>query len=111
MLEILALMRLVRALANILEQKGRSKAWCLLAVGMWLGGEVIGCVVGLTLELDDVVIYIIGIGCALAGAVGSYVIIKSLAPAFALDDVAPVDTAVEGVTADPKNPFSPPTRR
>lgn len=110
MLEILALMRLVRALADILQKKGRSKAWCVLGVGMWFGGEVIGFLIGGILGFE-IGAYLIAIILAAAGAAGAYFIIKSLPPAFALSDSAQLDTAVEGVVADPNNPFSPPTRR
>jgi hypothetical protein len=107
MLEILALMRLVRSLTDLAKQKGRSKAWAMLGVAMWFGGELIGFFIGIALGLDAGA-YLFAIVLAIGGAVGAWAIVKSLAPIGAPEAV--VDTAVEGVAPQPNNPFSPPRR-
>jgi hypothetical protein len=85
MLEIIFLIWFGRKLATMAKEKGRSGAWAMLGVGMWIGGEIFGFVLGMLLEMDAGM-YIAGLGCAVLGAVVSYGIVSSLsATEFAPD--------------------------
>jgi hypothetical protein len=108
MLEILALIKLVKTLSELAREKGRSQSWAALGVLMWFGGELIGFVIGEAFGLG-MGAYLVAIGLAIAGAYASWLIVKSLDPAFGADHPM-VDTAVEGLPADPNNPFNPPRR-
>ncbi len=79
MLDIIFLVWFGRKLASMATMKGRSGAWAMLGVGMWIGGEIFGLVLGMLLELDAGM-YLTGIGCAILGAVVSYGIVNSLSP-------------------------------
>ena len=79
MLEIIFLIWFGRKLASMAAMKGRSGAWAMLGVGMWIGGEIFGFVVGMLLEME-MGMYLMGIGCAILGAVVSYGIVNSLEP-------------------------------
>lgn len=80
MLEILFLIWFAKKLATTATEKGRSGAWGLLGVGMWIGGELFGIMVGLLLGLELMGAWGIGIVCAIVGAFVSYGIVNSLAP-------------------------------
>ncbi len=79
MLEIVFLSWFGRKLASLAKQKGRSGAWAMLGVGLWVGGEVFGFGLGALLDLG-MGAYLIAIGCAIASAFVSYGIVNSLAP-------------------------------
>ncbi len=88
MLEIIFLIWFGRKLASIATAKGRAGTWALLGVGMWVGGEIFGFVLGMLLGLD-LGGYALALGCAGAGAFVSYGIVSSLEPiesALALED-------------------------
>jgi hypothetical protein len=79
MLEIFFLIWFGRKLASMATAKGRSGAWALLGVAMWIGGEVFGVALGFLLELE-MGTYLAAIGCAVLGAIVSYGIVSSLEP-------------------------------
>lgn len=79
MLEIIFLVWFGRKLASMATAKGRSGAWALLGVGMWIGGELFGIVLGALLGLD-VGMYLTALACAGVGAAVSYGIVSSLSP-------------------------------
>lgn len=79
MLEIVFLFWFGRKLAALARQKGRSGGWAALGVGLWIGGELFGIVIGTLLGLD-MGAYLVAIGCAIVGAVVSYGIVNSLSP-------------------------------
>lgn len=87
MLEIIFLIWFGRKLAAIASSKGRSGAWAMLGVGMWIGGEAFGLALGVLLEMD-MGMYLTGIGCAIVGAIVSYGIVSSLSPTELAPDTA-----------------------
>lgn len=77
MLEIVALIFLTRNIGNLAERKGlKPGTWKLYTVLAWIGAEIIGVVLGLTLLGQENVIgaVLLGLGCAVA----SYFTIKSI---------------------------------
>lgn len=86
MLEIIFLIWFGRKLASMAQAKGRSGAWAMLGVGMWIGGELFGLALGILLDLD-VGTYLAALGCALVGAIVSYGIVNSLEPTELAPDV------------------------
>ncbi|MBI5547262.1 MAG: hypothetical protein HY901_25550 [Deltaproteobacteria bacterium] len=79
MLEILCLVWFGRRLAEILAGKGRSKGWVALGILFWVGGELMGGVVGQLLGLG-LGGYGLAILFAVIGALVAYAIVKSLPP-------------------------------
>lgn len=76
MLEIVALIFLTRNIGNLAERKGlKPGTWKLYTVLAWIGAEIIGVILGLTLLGQENVIgaVFLGLGCAVA----SFFIIKS----------------------------------
>lgn len=93
MLEIFFLIWFGKKLASTATMKGRAGTWALLGVGMWIGGEIFGFVLGSLLGMD-IGSYLLALGCAAAGAAVSYGIVNSLEPtasalAFDSDSFAP----------------------
>ena len=84
-----------RKLASIAKEKGRSGAWALLGVGMWIGGEIFGIVLAALLGFDTIPMVLTGLGCAVAGALVAYFIVSSLEP---------TELAFSAATAD--DPFA-----
>lgn len=86
MLEIILLVVLTRRIGHILEQKGRKSGWYkLLTVALWIGGEVAGAIVGGVIVAatgaSELIIYLIALMGAAAGAGVSFLIAKGVAPA------------------------------
>ena len=88
MCEILLIIFLAKKIAGIANGKGRNGfGYGFMFVGLWIGGEVLGFIVGAVLFNaaggDQNSVFLI-YGCALAGAAGgailSYIIVSSLAP-------------------------------
>jgi membrane protein DedA with SNARE-associated domain len=82
MLEILALMYLTKKNGAIAEGKGHKPGrYKLLTVLFWLGGEVLGGIVGGIVSSGDEgigLVYVLAILGAIAGATLSRVMVKSL---------------------------------
>lgn len=89
MLEIFFLIWFGRKLAGIASEKGRSKGWAALGVCFWIGGEFMGFIVGALLGAQQLGAYGLAILIAIAGAVVSYVVVKALPPATAIDTSLP----------------------
>ncbi|MSP63824.1 MAG: hypothetical protein EXR72_26455 [Myxococcales bacterium] len=77
MLEILFLIWFGRKLSTIAQSKGRSGGWAALGVLFWIGGEILGFVIGSLLNLDAGA-YLIAILIAVGCAVVAWVIVNQL---------------------------------
>jgi len=85
MLEILLVVYLGKKMAALMRQKGRSPTgYVFMLVGMWLGGEILGMVLGMMLmgaaDGPNLSIYGLAIVGAVIGAGLAFLIAKSLAP-------------------------------
>lgn len=85
MLEIIVLIYLSRLIGRIVERKNRRSGWYkLMAVLLWIGGEIAGAFVGLVYtgfdESQQIFIYPFALVGAVAGAAVAFVIVKSLPP-------------------------------
>jgi hypothetical protein len=111
MLEILFLVRFARHLSKLARSKGRSGGWAGLGVAFWIGGEILGLLVGGAADAG-VGAYLVALLFAAFGATAAYFIVKSLRP---MDPVmayagAPGDghgLAPQG-PPDLTNPYAPP---
>jgi hypothetical protein len=90
-LELFIVASLFQKLSATAVKRGRSHGWGLLAVGGWIGGEVLGLVVGLALDLGRGA-YLLGLLGAALGAFGVY---RAL---LALPDLAASDLDLERLT-------------
>ena len=79
MLELLFLVWFGKKLSGVAFEKGRSKWWAALGVSFWIGGELMGFLVGALLGLD-MGAYGLAILFAIAGAVVSWFVVKALPP-------------------------------
>jgi len=95
MLEIIILIMLSGKIGKIVESKGRKKiGYQLLLIGMWIGGELFGAVLGGVIgaiafegeEPTTLFIVALALGCAITGAVIAFQIAKKLSPLDAEDD-------------------------
>jgi len=104
MIEVLFLVWFVRKLSAMARAKGRSGGWGGLGALFWIGGEVIGFIIGGVAGSGGAA-YGLALLCAAAGAGVAYAIVNSLGAA---------DHAMDGGEDsgnphyDPKNPYSPP---
>ncbi len=85
MLEIILLIFLTRRIGEIVEEKGRKGGWYkVLTVVLWIGGEVIGAVIGAIVAgvsgSSEFLIYVFALLGAGVGAGLSFIIAKSLSP-------------------------------
>ncbi len=104
MLEILLVRALYKTLSVTAVEKGRPGTWGLLGILFWVGGEILGFILGSLLGLE-LGAYGIALLFAAGGAGISYLIVNSLG-SLAVDDAAP-DAGGIG-RFDPENPYSPP---
>jgi hypothetical protein len=95
MLEIVILIILGGKIGKIVEKKGRTKiGYQLMLVGLWVGGEVFGLIVGSVLSavLGDgegagmLLVVALGLGCAITGAIIAFQIAKNVPPLDADDE-------------------------
>jgi hypothetical protein len=114
MLEIIFLVRFVRHLSRVAKAKGRSGGWGGLGVAMWLGGEILGLIVGGAADAGAGA-YLLALLFAAFGATAAHFIVKSLRPA---DEMLAYTGGMsgEGVFApegppDLANPYAPPRAR
>lgn len=110
MLEILFLVWFVRKLSSMARAKGRSGGWGGLGVLGWVGGEIVGFIVG---GVADAGMggYALALLFAAIGAGIAYAIVSSLRNEQSrYDDYAAVPVGVPqyGAPYDPSNPYSPP---
>ena len=108
MLEILLLIWLGRKIATMARERGRSSTgYVLMLVGLWVGGEIAGIIVGSLLvqgrpgEFNGAA-YIFALVGAAAGAIASFLIVKSLAP------IGAMSTARGFPMNAPDMPYQPP---
>jgi len=104
MIEILFLGWFVRKLSAMAKAKGRSGGWGGLGALFWIGGEVLGLLIGSAAGGGGGA-YAMALLCAAVGAGVAYAIVNSLSAAeYAMSggDDAP------NPHYDPKNPYSPP---
>lgn len=85
MLEILALVHLTRRIGEIVSAKGRKPfRYKLMAVGLWVGGEVFGFIAGAVVVAftgwPEPVMYLFGLIGAVLGAITAYFIAKTVPP-------------------------------
>ena len=74
MLEILALIFLTKKIGAIAERKGlKPGTWKLYTVLGWIGGEITGIIIAMTLFSTDIISLMI---TGIAGAIGGYLIVK-----------------------------------
>jgi membrane protein DedA with SNARE-associated domain len=86
LLEIILLIGLTRKVGEILRAKGRRPGWFqFLTVVLWIGGELVGAVIGaiiaMTIKADAWVAYPFALLGAILGAVIAYVLARSVSAA------------------------------
>lgn len=80
MLEILAIVWLCKRIGRIVREKGRSAGgFQFLAVVLWLGGEILGAIVG-AMTGNEPAIYVFALCGAVVGAIIANIIASSLSP-------------------------------
>lgn len=85
MLEILLIWQFCKKIGDMMRQKGRPAIWFqLMFAGAWFGGEILGAIFGAIVTGGGLGMYLIALGCAIAGATAAYVIAKNAAPAPSL---------------------------
>jgi hypothetical protein len=93
MLDIIALIFLTRHIGKIAQKKGlKPGTWKLYTVLCWIAGEITGMIIAMLLFGDDIVSIIL---TAIAGAVGGYLILKSVLekkPDTVEDDINKIGT-------------------
>jgi len=67
MIEIFILISVYRALARRAEEKGRSRAFGWLGVGLWIIGEILGVVIGVAAGRSGLSVYLFALPGALLG--------------------------------------------
>lgn len=81
MIEIAAIIFLTIKIGEIVQEKGRKATWYrVLTVVLWLGGELLGAVIGLAIVGESLSVYLFALGGAVLGAITAFVIAKSLKP-------------------------------
>ena len=76
MLEILALIFLTKKIGAIAEKKGlKPGTWKFYTVLAWIGGELTGMIIAMTLFGKDIISLMI---TGIAGAIGGYLIVKAV---------------------------------
>jgi hypothetical protein len=108
MLEIFFVVFLTKKLASIAKAKGRSSGWAALGPVLWILGEIGGAVVGATIGIDDIALYVGALAGAALGAGLAWVVVNSLSSNEAA--LQGVDDAVAGGHYDPSNPYNAPGR-
>lgn len=79
MLEIIFLIWAYKKLANIAEDKWRSRSWGWLGVGCWVLGEILGAVVGVAVARSQGIAYVCALLGAIIGIIIASTIVKNLA--------------------------------
>lgn len=77
MLELIFLVWFGKKLSAMASEKGRSGWWAALGVAFWIGGEIMGFVVGALLGLD-MGSYGVALLFAMVGAVVAYFVVNAL---------------------------------
>lgn len=82
MLEIILMVSFGKTLATLARGKGRSGGWAALGVVFWLGGEMMGFILGALLGFEGLAAYPFALGVAALGAFVAWMVVKNL-PAVA----------------------------
>lgn len=84
MLEIIAVYLMAKKIAEMAAEKGRSAVpYVLMLIGLWIGGEVCGAVLGVILSKgreNMLMVYGLALGGAIAGAIITFVVVSALPP-------------------------------
>ena len=81
MLEIILVAGLAVWIGKIAKGKGRSGGgYIAMLIGLWIGGEIAGAVIGFSVGLEVYAIYGLAILGAIAGAVITFVVVACLSP-------------------------------
>src|SRR3954469_6345272 len=81
MLEILLLISMCKSLGKMLRAKGRNAGlFQFMLVMMWLGGEIVGAIVGMVVLGGGGAVYLFALLGAAAGAIVTWIIAKNLKP-------------------------------
>jgi hypothetical protein len=112
MLEILFLIKFTRHLAKMARERGRSGGWGGLGVAFWIGGELLGFIVGSMADAGAGA-YLVALLFAAFGATAAYFIVKSLGPQ---GEPQPLPVGAGGPLPplgppDLENPYAPPRAR
>lgn len=78
MLEIFLLITFGKKLAALANEKGRSSGWAALGVMFWIGGELIGFIIGALLGFEGLAAYPVAIAVAALGAFVAWMVVKNL---------------------------------
>src|SRR5262245_3503153 len=110
MLEILFLMWFVRKLSAIARSKGRSGGWGGLGAAFWIGGELLGFLVGASADAGAGA-YLVALVFAGIGAGVAYAIVSSLGQEAVVGMADSDGGRVYEPPEDPNNPYNPPRTR
>ena len=78
MLEIIFIVTFGRKLGELAAGKGRSKGWAALGALFWIGGELVGFVIGALMGFQGLGAYPIALALAALGAFVAWMVVKSL---------------------------------
>ncbi len=97
MIEIIIVWQLCKSVGRIVREKGRKAiGWQFMTVGLWLGGEIAGAVVGAVISGGEgASLYVLALVGAAGGGALAYVIAKSLPPLNESVEQEMSDTACE----------------
>jgi len=90
MLEILFVRWFYRFLANAAEEKGQSRGWGMLGVGLWFGGEITGLVLGFASGGAEAAAYGFALLTAGLGAAIAFGVVQAL-PNLTVGENAPLE--------------------
>jgi len=116
MLEILLLIWLGRKIAAMAREKGRGPTgYVFMLVGLWVGGEICGMIVGSMLSPGrpgdfNGMAYIFALIGAAAGATATFLIVRSLSPLGAMSGARGFPMSAPGMPYQPPGTMPPPPR-
>lgn len=103
MLEIIALWTLTKRIGRIIEEKGRKSGWYkAFTVLLWIGGEIIGAIIGAVItgadESAQCLVYLFALVGAAGGAGIAYLIATNLSPVHSqLQDTSVIEDPVQRI--------------
>jgi hypothetical protein len=92
MLEIIALIFLVRSASNAAKAKGRSPGWAAVPVGMWVGLEAIVVAMMLASGAGRLAVAGVGFMTGIGGGLIGYLIVRGLSDSLPVGK--PIDASV-----------------
>jgi hypothetical protein len=109
MLEIIILVLLTKKLKAIAVAKGRSGGWAALGPLCWIGGEILGAVLGMAFGMSELSLYGGALAGAAIGAAIAWVVVNGLSSNDdALASNVGLDDHIPGGHYDPSNPYNAP---